>query len=203
MSQRTRQHIQQMRLELDLLEVAIDSDTELNPSWVEEPGIPPIFSREDIGLRDVKGTYAALDVGTIVHISGGKPPTEAMPAFQILRTMQHYHIDVRGWDDVGYNWGVCNKGFVYELRGALVRGAHAGPKYNGTHMSIVWLGGHKAHASVKPTQAAFGAIAWLLRGAAGPEVLGHREVSSKGCPGDEIFAWLKRYREQREKETGR
>ena len=120
------------------------------------------------------------------------------PAFRILRIMQHYHMDIRGWSDIGYNWAVCNGGFVYELRGLRVQGAHA-RGYNRTHTGIVWLGGHKEHGDVKPTQDAFDAIAWLLENVvlAGSEVLGHREVSAKGCPGDEIFAWVKQYRERR------
>ncbi len=192
-----REHIQRIRDELDAWEIALDE------SHVPEPAgsTPRVFSREEIGLRPVKGRPAPLAVGSMLHISGGKPPSEKFPAFRILRTMQHYHIDVRGWDDVGYNWGVCNRGHVYSLRGAMIQGAHA-KGYNRTHNSIVWLGGHEQHSDVKPSLLAFDALTFLLEDHAkklgpGSEMLGHREKSRKSCPGDEIFAWLTAYRANR------
>ncbi len=180
-----RQSIRAIRAELDRLES--DADSVCLPCADDNP---QVFSREEIGLRPAdEVTPAPLGSGTMFHISGGKPPSEKHPAFQILRTMQSYHMDFRGWDDAGYNWAVCNAGHVYTLRGALVMGAHA-RGYNRTHMSVVWLGGHKDYADVKPSPEAFSAMEWLLGEAVGSEALGHRQVSSKKCPGDEIFAWL-------------
>ncbi len=188
-----------MRDELDALEIALDD----RPPPDVAGSTPRVFTRDEIGLKPVKGKPAPLSVGSMVHISGGKPPSEKMPAFRILRTMQNYHIEVKGWRDVGYNWAVCNRGHVYTLRGDGVRGAHA-KGYNPTHMSVVWLGGnkHKRYRDVKPSALAFVALAWLLDGhdsklGGAADMLGHREKSTKSCPGDEIFAWLQEHRAKR------
>lgn len=190
----THEHIERMRSELDAIELHSDAYEAYPSESTTQPPGGRLFSRSDIGLRDVDGVHAPLNMGAVVHISGGKPH----PQMQVLRTMQHYHMDIRGWSDIRYNWAFCNLGHVYTLRGGFVQGAHAKGK-NRTHVGIVWLGGHPRYADVGPSQSAFEALDWLLRREALPEVLGHREFSSKSCPGDEIFAWLSEWRKTHEK----
>jgi N-acetylmuramoyl-L-alanine amidase len=57
----------------------------------------------------------------------------------IVRSYQNYHIDLNGWNDIGYNFLVGEDGNVYEGRGWAAVGAHA-PTYNTRSIGICIIG---------------------------------------------------------------
>ncbi|WP_338037011.1 N-acetylmuramoyl-L-alanine amidase [Nocardiopsis ganjiahuensis] len=71
-------------------------------------------------------------IGFTVHYSTGSPS-------QTPRQIQDFHMDDRGWDDIGYNFLVDRAGNVYEGRGWLVVGAHAAP-HNTSHIGVCFIG---------------------------------------------------------------
>ena len=133
-----------------------------------------------------------------------------------------YHVNVREWSDIGYNFLVDKYGTIYEGRGggidAGVVGAHTGG-FNSYSTGIAFIGDHTASA---PTDAAQGALlrlaAWKLDvhhvdplgtvtveslGSTKypedtivqlPTVAGHRDASVTSCPGGACYALLDWFR---------
>ncbi len=58
----------------------------------------------------------------IVHHSGGNNTSSDYAA--VVASYWDYHVNTRGWDDIGYNWLIDPNGVIYEGRGDGVRGAH-------------------------------------------------------------------------------
>lgn len=119
----------------------------------------------------------------IVHYSEG-------PTSQSVRSIQDFHLDGRGWGDVGYNFLVDVHGRVYEGRGWLVVGAHA-PDHNSSGIGVCMIG-----RDGDATDAAKRAIRWLYdeacrRAERRLAMRGHRDVYNTDCPGDELYAWVR------------
>lgn len=145
-----------------------------------------IISRKEWGARSPRSRST---VGWssrrefIVHYSAG-PPT------QTVRQIQDFHMDGRGWADIGYNFLVDVKGRIYEGRGWLVQGSHA-PGHNTSGIGVCMIG-----RDGDSTPAAKRAIRWLYDEAvrrAGRNLakLGHRDVYATSCPGNELYAWVR------------
>jgi hypothetical protein len=76
----------------------------------------------------------------VVHHGGIKKYCTAKgECAAIARSYQNYHIDGRGWNDIGYNFLVGEDGNVYEGRGWEAVGAHA-PTYNTRSIGVCILG---------------------------------------------------------------
>lgn len=58
---------------------------------------------------------------------------------QAVHSMQNFHMDDRGWNDIGYSFAVGGDGLVYQGRGFQVIGAHA-PGYNARSVGICIIG---------------------------------------------------------------
>lgn len=119
----------------------------------------------------------------IVHYSEG-------PTDQSVRSIQDFHMDGRGWADIGYNFLVDVSGRIYEGRGWLVVGAHA-PDHNTPGIGVCMIG-----RDGDATAAAKRSIRWLYdeavrRAGRRLRMLGHREVYATSCPGDELYAWVR------------
>jgi len=119
----------------------------------------------------------------IVHYSEG-------PTTQSVRSIQDFHMDGRGWSDIGYNFLVDVKGRIYEGRGWLVQGSHA-PNHNRSGIGVCMIG-----RDGDATPAAKRSIRWLYDEAvrrAGRNLakLGHRDVYATSCPGNELHAWVR------------
>lgn len=128
-----------------------------------------------------------------------------------LRGIQKYHMDSRGWSDIGYNFAVDKYGGVWEARGGgydqAVIGAHASG-FNSGSVGIVVLGDYSSTASSGAANESVAQVAgWKLfrhdhnpaesatftsgggpRYPAGakvtlPRMVGHTQVGSTACPG--------------------
>ncbi|MBT3704372.1 SpoIID/LytB domain-containing protein [Candidatus Peregrinibacteria bacterium] len=123
---------------------------------------------------------------------------------QAIRDIYYYHSVTRGWGDIGYNYIIDPQGRVYEGRqgGEGVVGGHAGPGNIGS-IGIAVLGSYDDPGEDLP-QAALESLAKLIalkskyhninpegygsfRGAIRQNVIGHRDVMSTECPGDNIY----------------
>src|SRR5687768_9817876 len=80
-----------------------------------------IIGRKEWGARSPKDSHTttwASRTGVMYHWSG----TDVEPS---IKSIQNYHMDTRGWSDIGYNFLVKNStGEIFEGRGWLVIGAH-------------------------------------------------------------------------------
>lgn len=119
--------------------------------------------------------------------------TGTAPTAQILRQIQNYHMDGRGWQDFAYSFAVDTAGKAWTGRGPLVAGGHTAG-YNTTSHAVVAIGNFQ---TTTPTPALIEGLAqiaahgyrqgwWTCRGYTG----GHRMVAATACPGDRLNAQI-------------
>lgn len=145
-----------------------------------------ITSRAEWGARAPR-SRSTVSWGTrtefVVHYSEG--PTSQSP-----RSIQDFHMDGNGWSDIGYNFLVDVQGRVYEGRGWLTVGAHA-PDHNSSGIGVCMIGrnGDATPAALRSIRAVYDEA--VRRKGGGLKKLGHRDVYSTSCPGDELYAWVR------------
>ncbi len=172
-----------------------------------------IKSRSSWGARPVTGlnSVTKLKLGVIHHTAGTNNYTAAqVPG--ILRGIQAFHMDSRGWSDAGYNFAVDKFGTIWEMRADSIAkntvGAHA-IGFNTGSVGVAVLGDYIANQA--PSVAVEGAaklLGWKLalsgvnpQGTASvtagsgsnlfaqgtvanlPAIVGHQQTSSTSCPG--------------------
>jgi len=181
---------------------------------------PVINPRSSWGARPPKEAYdyARSVEHAVVHHSVTQNVYSPADVPAILRSIQAFHQDTRGWNDIAYNFAVDKFGGVWEARGggitSTVIGGHALGANTGT-TGIVTLGDF---STASPPQAMVDSvgdlIGWKLyihgvnpSGAADyriratdryvegthvvlASVIGHRDVGLTGCPGDFLYPRL-------------
>ena len=170
----------------------------------EDGGDPRALTRSvggvDVHLRGEWGARAAncsSSLGTVTRMAihhTETPTNDSMTPQARLRQIQSYHMDVKGWCDIGYHYLVSRDGRVWEGRPDGKLGSHAGGANTG-NIGISIMGQHEA---TPVTQAQVGVIAGLVRGLATAHgvpidrtrIKGHREYKSTSCPGEALFAQL-------------
>ncbi|MDS1269680.1 N-acetylmuramoyl-L-alanine amidase [Lipingzhangella sp. LS1_29] len=123
-------------------------------------------------------------VGATVHYSAG-PPTQS------VRAIQDFHMDGRGWDDIGYNFLVDREGRAYEGRGWLVTGAHASG-FNTSHIGVCFIGSDgEATAAARSTIRALYDEACRRSGRHLDQTWhGGLPGQSTACPGSDLRVWV-------------
>jgi hypothetical protein len=143
----------------------------------------------------------------IIHHSAGVNSSQDWPA--VVRSIWDFHVNGRGWDDIGYNYLIDPNGEIYVGRGREVRGAHFCGNNNGA-LGVCVLG---TFSTTLPTSTARNA--WLslsswaacdweisplersLHASSGLNLLGvsgHREGCSTECPGEQLYTELSEWR---------
>ncbi|XP_041972286.1 peptidoglycan-recognition protein LF-like [Aricia agestis] len=111
-----------------------------------------------------------------------------------MRSMQDFHMDDRGWCDVGYNFGVGGDGVAYEGRGWDTLGAHA-LHFNTVSLGICiigdWTDSLPPAEQLKTVKALI--EAGISQGYIKPDykIVGHRQVRDTKCPGQALFEEIK------------
>ncbi len=178
-------------------------------------GLPGIRSRADWGadesLRRGAPDYAAAVKAVVVHHTAGSNNYGPAEVPSRIRADYAYHVQARGWSDLGYNVVVDKFGGIWEGRaggvGRATIGAHAEGFNTGT-LGVALLGDM---TRATPTPEAVRAVARVSAYAAGvwdfdptgkvvltsggspkhssgtavtlPRVHGHRDVGLTACPG--------------------
>ncbi|XP_078597485.1 peptidoglycan-recognition protein SC2-like isoform X1 [Branchiostoma floridae x Branchiostoma japonicum] len=108
-----------------------------------------------------------------------------------VRGIQNFHMDTRGWDDIGYNFLVGGNGDVFEGRGWGVKGAQAGPDWNNRSIGICFIGDFTDKLPPKEAITAGKVLIQLgvdkKKLVANYTLYGHRQVRPTECPGNEFF----------------
>lgn len=160
-------------------------------------------------------------VGAVVHhTAGSNTYSSVAEAMQQIRGDQAYHINGRGWCDLGYNFIVDKWGNIYEGRaGSLTQaviGVHAGG-FNTATVGVSMLGDFSGVAVPPATRESVAQIIGYRLGAYGrdpagplsyltlggensrfpagtwvplPTVFGHRDVAFTACPGNQGYSAL-------------
>ncbi|XP_054434644.1 N-acetylmuramoyl-L-alanine amidase [Pteronotus mesoamericanus] len=162
-------------------------------------GCPPIHPRCRWGAAPYRGlpTQLRLPLGFLyVHHTyvPASPCTTFARCAANMRSMQRFHQDTQGWDDIGYSFVVGSDGYVYEGRGWHWVGAHT-RGHNSRGFGVAFVGNYTAEL---PAEAALSTVRDVLprcavrAGLLRPDyvVLGHRQLVRTDCPGDALFHLL-------------
>lgn len=150
-----------------------------------------IITRKDWGARKRKSAPETVAPATrravmAHHSTGEELGREDYPEW--VRQIQTHHMDVNGWQDIGYNFLVSPAGDIFEGRGWDAVGAHCSG-YNAPAIGVCVLG---EYGTGTVTDAAMGALVELLaeaerRAGHDLEQEGHRDRFSTACPGSVLY----------------
>jgi hypothetical protein len=161
-----------------------------------------LVTRREWGARAPRGSYTKVSAaprGVKIHYTGGRVDPRTLTdhdrCVAAVRGIQGGHMDGNGWMDIGYSAVACPHRKVFVARGPGNVPAANGPGLNSAHYAVLVLVG--SSGVTEPTDghllAALDAIEWLRReGSAGGEVKGHRDGYATSCPGDPLYAWIRR-----------
>jgi N-acetylmuramoyl-L-alanine amidase len=102
-----------------------------------------------------------------------------------------WHINDRGWSDIGYHYVIELDGTVRTGRPLIRIGAHVQGR-NANSIGICYVGGTDKKGKAKDTRtpeqkkALYGLTAELLRRFPGATVHGHNEFAAKACPSFDV-----------------
>ena len=131
-----------------------------------------------------------------LHHTAELPSMASLTDRQLMKAIQNFHRNERGWADIGYHYVIGRDGTVFEGRALNVQGAHAGGDNNIENLGISAIGDF-SHEMPPTDQLA--AIEAFLRaqqaryGVAADQVFGHRDFKPTECPGTPLYAWLTRH----------
>ncbi|MGV2914528.1 peptidoglycan-binding protein [Streptomyces alfalfae] len=156
--------------------------------------------REDWGAPESSpASYLASARGVKIHYLGtaysSRPHSTCDDYVRSIRA-SHLANRVENYVDIAYTALVCEHGAVFEGRGSHKRpGANGSATLNSRDYAVCALLGSKGLTS-PPDAMLTGlcdAIDWLRRdGDAGTWLGGHRDGYATECPGDKLYAWVKK-----------
>ena len=133
----------------------------------------------------------------IIHCAA-TPPTwmDGRDLAEQVQEIRRWHVQERGWSDIGYHWIIGRDGSVATGRPEGVQGAHT-RGHNTDSLGVCLIGGHGSQATDAPadhyTPAQLRALRELVveiqREHPGATVHGHNEFSAKACPGFDAARW--------------
>lgn len=144
-------------------------------------------SRSDLGWGASPAAYANPKSGIAVHYNG--------PATGLSKSASHskcvsywkntrsYHVNSNGWADIGYSFGVCPHGYVFEGRG-LNKTQAAQPGGNTTYYSVTFMIGGSEKPGDDHLQAWRDVRDWLFSKGVSKNIKCHSDFVSTSCPGD-------------------
>jgi LysM repeat protein len=131
-----------------------------------------------------------------VHHTGEYAGTVGVSKREILRRIDRYHREGRGWAAIGYHWLVSPDGQVYEGRPESIQGAHT-RNANSNNLGISMMGDFHKNSPTARHVSILKAVLEDARkryGLPRSKVFGHRDHMATACPGDHLYAWLQRYK---------
>ena len=188
-------------------------------------GAPPVIFREQWGADpSLRGgcwdpPWGTTIQGVFVHHTAGSNTYTTADSAAIVRGIYAYHVQSRGWCDIGYNFLVDRYGQIFEGRDGgwrkPIRGAHSG-EYNTNTAGISLMGNFDAEAPPPAMKDSLVRIvSWVLgthyRDPKGTTALyssttgapktfnviaGHRDSMLTSCPGEIVYQWLPTLRQR-------
>lgn len=128
------------------------------------------------------------------HWNGPKVPSvDHSKCASQVRGIQNFHMDGRGWNDIAYNFVICQHGYVFEGRGLNVtNGANGTNQGNFTSHAVMWLDGQGNDFTQAEKQAFLDCVRYISDKTDAPnDAIGHRDHKSTECPGNERYNWIR------------
>lgn len=161
--------------------------------------MPKIVSRADSGLRAPRSrSTGVLNRKSTGHWNGptltirGSTEWGHELCAGIVRGIQAFHMDVRKWNDIAYNFVICPHDYIFEGRGLnVINAANGTNEGNRTSHAVMWMTG-QGNPFVEGEKRGFrGAVAYISDNTSAPDdAIGHRDHKSTECPGDERYRWI-------------
>ncbi|KAK3095508.1 hypothetical protein FSP39_015496, partial [Pinctada imbricata] len=153
-----------------------------------------IYPRSSWGARSPKHETSMSSHNPVnmffIHHTDGISCKDFDSCARILRGIQNFHMDDRGWSDIGYSFLVGEDGNVYEGRGWNIQGAHT-QGYNSVSYAASVMGDF---TTVKPNSKAQAAVKALISCGVSKgyisrtyKLYGHRDANPTDCPGDALY----------------
>lgn len=159
-------------------------------------GCPRIVSRAEWGARQpTSTTRIAKPVPRVfIHHTAGDTCTTQAQCISVVKSIQNYHMNSKGWADIGYNFLVGQDGNVYEGRGWNNVGAHAADARVNHNYGSIGISVIGTFNTIAPNAAALNAVKQLIAcgvsngGLSGAYTLhGHRDGGCTECPGQAFY----------------
>lgn len=174
-------------------------------------GEPTVYHRGDWGARSAKRTAQVLSSGPdhiVIHHTATANSTDYSRdhAFALSRSIQRYHMDTNGWDDIGQQLTISRGGHIMEGRNsslpAIRNRRHAVGAHTANHNAhTIGIENEGTYTSATPPAALMDALvetcAWLCAVyGLKPDsaIVGHRDYNVTSCPGDKLYALLPQLR---------
>ena len=164
-----------------------------------QPASIAVVSRAAWGAESLKDNHDPM--ATIrritLHHTAELPSMTSRTDHELVKAIQHFHRNERGWADIGYHYLIGRDGTVFEGRALTVQGAHAGASNNIENLGISAIGDF-SHGMPPADQLA--AIEAFLReqqaryAVPTDQVFGHRDFKATECPGTPLYEWLTSYK---------
>jgi len=149
-------------------------------------------------IRQGRAGYPVREI--VVHCAATRPSwMHNRPLADKVAEIRRWHVEDRGWRDIGYHWVIDRDGAVAPGRAETEIGAHVAGHNAGT-IAISLIGGHGASADDRfadhftPAQdAALRRLIAEIEGRAGGalQISGHNEYAPKACPGFHVARWYR------------
>ena len=175
---------------------------------------PSVVTRGQWGARSPSGSvsYCSATTHLCLHHTANQHEYNSQSLEECksnMRGIQAFHMDVQGWIDIGYNYGACKHGHIFEGRygGDNVRAAH--DAYNCPSMGIGLMGYFHPPYNNQPTSQIldstmdlfawkadqngldpYGVTYYSAYGGNMNVIYGHHQVGSTACPGDVLIPML-------------
>lgn len=178
------------------------------PTLPSKPGEPPVNEVPGDGYIMVpRAAWAELPIkgnnnpmGGVeritIHHTGEHGTWADVSDQEVVRRIERYHRNDRGWACIGYHFLVGRDGRVYEGRPTRYQGAHVSTQ-NEHNLGISVIGDFNEHLPSRRQLAALKALIDDKRNlykVGKRRIYGHRELHQSECPGNLLFGWVKSYR---------
>jgi N-acetyl-anhydromuramyl-L-alanine amidase AmpD len=136
-----------------------------------------------------KARYPVTEI--ILHCADTRPEwMGGRPIAEKVAEIRRWHVEQRGWRDIGYHWVIDRDGAVAPGRPETEIGAHVEGHNRGT-IGICLLGGYGASAddpfeksfTMTQAHAVIRLIGEIMAGTTIRKVSGHNDYAAKACPG--------------------
>jgi hypothetical protein len=157
-----------------------------------EPAATRVVTRAEWGAKSPRATEPTSPYRITIHHTQGAYAAGVEEGMREARAIQDYHMNGRGWNDIGYQYLMDGLGNLYQGRGEKVLGAHTADN-NAGNIGVSLMGNYM---ELKPNDAQMESLKSFLPvlaeryGIPAERLYGHRDLSASDCPGDKLFARL-------------
>jgi N-acetylmuramoyl-L-alanine amidase len=168
-----------------------------------EPDLPPLTGSGYVLVARSKWTKNvprsnSRPIGRVtritIHHTAEHGSVATLPDIEVVRRIENYHRNGRKWCAIGYHYLIGKDGRVYEGRPANLQGAHVLSE-NENNIGISMMGDFQNKLPSTRQLAALKAFLEDTRDrfkVSKNRVYGHRDLNRSVCPGDALYAWLRK-----------